>query len=186
MGHLVTLFQKNKIIVQDGFNRPDDASTLGKANTGQVWTTPLGVWGILGNAAKLFTPSGGVDRALINSGLSDCSVKVVFSVTGVNQRVIFRYTDATNEWAFGSIGGSVYELIKRVAGVVTTVASSAVTIVSGDMVKVLCAKGTIRCFVNGSLIFDVSDSSNQTATTHGIFVAGAIAITFDNFLVEAL
>lgn len=172
--------------VFDSFNRADNAASLGSAETGQAWTATVGTWGVLGGAAKLYGTSGGIGRAIIDAPKPNCVVSVQFTTAVLNQRLIFRYTDGSNEWYLGVGASGTYILAKRVAGVVTTMGTSAIPVANGDFIALNLNGSSINAYVNGALLFTITDSFNSSAIKHGMYVQVDTTATFKYFTVEAM
>lgn len=184
MGHLITSLQKNKTIIQDGFNRTDSAVTMGNANTGQAWSPLLGTWGISGNQAYCINTTGTnitvVDDAKTANGIFSLTLK--FSVS---EGIVFRLSDSSNYLAL-RISTNDLSLIKTVANVTTAIGSYIMTTVVGTVysIKVVCNGSRIQCYLDGVLRLTVIDSFNSTATKCGLRTNPSTAGRFDEFLVE--
>ncbi|MGF9711633.1 hypothetical protein [Paenibacillus naphthalenovorans] len=183
--NLTTKLSNMGVKVYDSFNRANNASSMGNADTGQLWTYSDGsTWGISSNAAKRMSGAEQLGRAWIDSGISDVTVKCTFSTVARSMRVIFRATNDANEWMFGEVASAgKYALGKRVAGVFTSVASTATALAAGDRIRVTCKGSDIKCYVNGVLLASVNDTANQTATKCGL-LCEALTTTYDEFSVE--
>lgn len=184
MGHLVTLFSSKRILVYDSFNRADNATTLGNADTGQAWTALAGTFGISGNQAYVASHVG-ADRAVLNANAFDYALTVQFSIAAALQRLIFRNSDINNEW-FVEGGASAYTLVKRVAGTTTTQGTYNVGVQSNDQLLVVCRGSVITLYVNGISAITVTDSFNASATNVGIGKSTVTACTWENLVVEAM
>lgn len=83
--------------ITDSFNRADNASTLGTADTGQAWSG-TGTWGILGNAARCVATND--TWQTVETGLSDGYVATVTLVSAGDNKypgIQFRHA-ASNHW----------------------------------------------------------------------------------------
>ena len=173
-----------RVVVSDTFTRANNASSLGSAETGQVWAQVVGTgWGIDTNQAAL-SASVGNDLAVVDSGVSVCSVAATLTgVTGNNAGLAFSVTDASNWWGLWGGSGGLF-LIKNAAGVQTVPASDAVAIAEGSVLKVTRSGASITCAVNGVVRLTLSDAFNASATKHGLGIGGAdVNHRWDNFLV---
>jgi hypothetical protein len=83
--------QPGAAIVTDSFERANNATTLGTADTGQTWVTDSGTWGILGG--KAYVPAGGNDRsAVVDALTADCVVTATIE-HGVETAIAATVTD---------------------------------------------------------------------------------------------
>jgi hypothetical protein len=71
-----TTFGSGTLGIDDDFNRPDSAATLGSSTSGQSWQTDGSDWGICAAQACVFGPAGTGDYVRIDSGLTDQHVSV--------------------------------------------------------------------------------------------------------------
>ena len=166
---------------KDSFNRADNATSLGSADTGQTWAVLNGgPWGIVSKQA--YQPgnvAGSV--AVVDATVSDGVVQVSLSTMGTGAGLVFRASDASNFWKLYA-SGSTYVLAKRVAGADTTVATISVAPSSGDLLSVALSGPAITVAINGVQRAVASDSFNQTATKHGLHASDNVA-RFDDFSV---
>lgn len=85
--------------VSDSFNRADDATSLGSADTGQPWAPLNGTWGISSNKAYLVTTTSQATAAT-DGGSADANLSVDVTMSPTLNRaatgVIVRATDASN------------------------------------------------------------------------------------------
>lgn len=173
-------------VVSDRFNRADNATTLGNAETGQAWQSLSGTWGVIGNQAYLAANGVANKNAVVaESGVSDCMVSAKLSVIK-GARMAFRRTDLDNGFIVDRNISNVL-LFRQVAGTYTQIATLAKTTADGDVISVTLIGDSIKVSVNGEKLFTVNDSFNQTATKHGI---GQFAIAdagrIDDFKVEVI
>lgn len=186
MGHIVTLLSSRKIIVSDSFNRPDNAASMGKADTGQTWNPQSDTPGIINNKAYMAVGTG---RVFMNTSISDnFAVQVTFdTVTALDNvlRLLFRYIDGSNEMFVGKLSATTYALVKRVGGTLTTLGSIAQEPVNGDVLRVEVRGSNIIAKLNGVPFANVSDSANSTGTGFGFFIGDSVA-RLDDFLIEGL
>lgn len=195
MGRLTTLMSSKNYLIQDGFNRADNAS-LGKADTGQTWQY-YGQFGIsqgkaicsannTGPEAKAYISTGRTDYAftcdLIWGGTAGCNVGILgrwdtvtvgnFYYVGINPN------GQTIDFYKNSGGGGTWTLVGQytlnaVAGVPYTL-------------KVTFKGSSIKVYLSGALILTATDSSFS-----GQYIAirnGGIDLNgkWDNVLVEAI
>ena len=185
-----TVFGGN-IIVFDDFNRADGA--LGNAVTGQAWTVVSGTWAILSNTARVSTSTNSHDIAIIDTDKSN--IRAIMTLSTVNTdtsneggRLIIRYTDSRNYWAFGQAVFTPlrYAWFKRVNNVPVQTVIAGLTPSNGDVVAIIAVGNSIQFLVNGVVVGTTTDSFNATATICGIKGWSNTSARYDNFLVEAL
>jgi len=161
------LLLKQKPIIEDGFNRADNNTSMGNADTGQAWTAVTATWGIISNTA--YTPTATANAiSAIDTGLANGFAQVKIATLGYRARLIFRCSDATNRWQLDLTTDAKLRLMKVVAGTATTLATVADVPVSGDVVGVVVIGANIKAFLNGVQRINVDDAFNQTATLWGI------------------
>lgn len=174
-----------RILAKDDFNRADNVSSLGNADTGQTWQQLLGIWGISGNNVNLSTtadPSLVVIDSLFSNGLVSAQLKNMVAVKQIG--LVFRLTDTSNYLRI-VVDPTSLTLFKRVAGALTTLATYTRTMVSGDVVGIELKGPNISTIVNGNVIGIVTDSFNQTATKHGLCTGiSDPSMRWDNFKME--
>src|SRR5690242_18710328 len=91
------------VIASDNFNRADDPTSLGTADTGQTWTSVTGTWGI-SSAQAVHFDSSGTGRAVLETGFTDCITKITLvnptsvGTGGGGMGLICRYFDTTHYW----------------------------------------------------------------------------------------
>ncbi|WP_391116728.1 hypothetical protein [Psychrobacillus sp. L3] len=130
-------------IVSDDFTRPNSTTSVGKADTGQTWLTPLGVTGISSN--KLYPVSG--EFVFVGFDLvSDFSASFDYTIGGAeDSSFTFRTPSAsTQNRVFISITQNGIALIKEIGGAKTKLGEYLFTWGTGEThnIKVV-AKGDI-------------------------------------------
>lgn len=171
--------------VFDDFNRVDNPSSLGNTVTGQTWDPVVDVWGILNNHARLSSSSAtsiAVIESLQSTGIS---VQCIFSINSNEQRILFRYTDASNYWYVRRLSVN-YELYKLVAGVDNLVDTFGTSPIGGDVIRVELVGSIINVKINGVIDLTANDGFNQSATIHGIGCVANTTPQWDDFIVEEL
>jgi hypothetical protein len=167
-------------VVSDLFNRANNASSLGTADTGQVWSALAETWQILANQASMATQvSNGV--AVVPTAVANCTVGVTATVAGTDNGVVGRATDINNYWRFIFESGTWF-LQKTVAGARTTVNSIAGVSANNDRIELVMNGNILTGKVNGVAILSATDAFNASATSHGITAANT-SIQYDNFAV---
>jgi hypothetical protein len=185
MGHLLTILQKKKVIVQDSFNRADNALTLGNADTGQTWGVTPNAWGISGNQAYSVDTTT-TDYASITGTINPFKMSATLKFSSY-EGIMLRFSD-TNNHIFARIGSSDITLQKRVAGASTTIGTYTFSPVVGNsyLVQAICNGSNIRIILDGIERINVTETFNQSAIKVGIKVFASAAGRFDNFLLEEL
>lgn len=178
------------IIIKDSFNRADDTTTLGIAETGQTWKYDSSTWGISTNEAYPVstTNTSFYSYAFIESGISDAVVQVKLSSLVRVMVLLFRYADLNNLWFVRTNGNkNGYEIYKRVSGSWTLKGSFAGAAV-GDTVKVSANGSVIKVYINDVEKASITDNSHITNTKHGIGkqddIGTATVAKFDDFIIE--
>lgn len=170
-------------ILGDTFNRADATDGLGIATSGQTWVSVLGnVMGISSN--KAYLPVAANSRSIINLSVSDFYAEVTIDA-GTIGYMLFRYSDSTNLWRIGISGGGVFTLQKIVAGTLTTLVNAICNYTAGDRIGVKCEGNIITVYLNGRVVYSVTDSAVNTGTYVGINVDN-ITTRFNNFIARAL
>lgn len=175
------------VYVFDSFNRPDNPTSLGVADTGQTWTSFFSTWGISNNAAiRVAGDAGAQVSVVVNSGVSDCSVSAVFKTITTESRLVFRVQDGQNLFQV-KLSATSYALRRIVAGAVTQIGTFGTTPANGDVITARLNGAQIDILLNGVGIISVSDATFQTETKHGLasFSSGTNE-EYDSFRVEAL
>lgn len=177
-------------LVSDTFDRPNNATSLGTADTGQTWTSLSGTWGIDTNRAYTSGGTSSDRQVAVESGASDVTVAVdVTALDNPGPGLLFRAVDTNNYWVFiAQTAQGDWRLFKRVAGTYTMVGSLVEAPFAGRW-EVVCSGSTITCKVDGVTKITTTDSTHQFATLHGLRtfnVAGEPVDRWDNFQVEAL
>ncbi len=165
---------------------------------GPGWLAQVGTFWIQGNKA---TGHSNNDSDLIVTGaaLSDYQLRVdvvpywTDSVNFDHVGTTFRYSDSSNFWLLDVDGDqSLVRLVKIAGGVFSFPAQSSQSIPSGSThtIGAICHADTISVTWDGSTLFSVVDSFNQTARGAG-FRVGKIGTppaqgTWDNFRIDPL
>lgn len=170
------------IVISDKFDRADNASSLGNADTGQTWTASAGTWGIQSNRA--YTPAGTENYAVIDSGILNLTAEVTLAVRVNRSGIVFRFTDSANWYRFVLSSTTVF-LQRRLANATTSLSSFAVTPADGDVLKVVVNGSQFMAYYNGELKATVNDTTFPTQTWVGMESAGS-SCRLDNFKVEAI
>jgi hypothetical protein len=184
------LLNKKRPIISDTFTRDDSTTTLDKADTGQIWVQPQGVWGVFGNQAYLSTSSE-PSVAVIESEIANCKVSCILPAIPLGEApgLVARYVDTSNYLRISiTVGTGMLYLSKRVAGTLTTLGTYTHDWITGDTIGFVLNGASVQATLNGNVVITVMETACQTATKHGLAKGGGILATtrWDNFKVEAL
>lgn len=141
------------VLVEDSFNRADNASSMGNADSGHVWTTQSGTCGIISNQGYA---SGGASNAIatVDTGEADIDFTILMVPGGTagarNSGAVYRVTDSQNLLMARLTGGGV-EIHKRVGGTFTLLASAVVTSSSSYILRVVIVGADIDVYTDGVL-----------------------------------
>jgi hypothetical protein len=162
--------------MSDDFNRADSAVSLGTSSSGHAWTGVNGGerLGIQSNRAYRFTANG---YAILPAAAADGWTRFTVAAGGANDRlgVAVRHDGAANINNVISLmvrDGGVH-LSKRVAAVGSTINLAAYTAVNGDVVTMSFQGSSYKVWVNATLIINVTDTSLNSNTRHGITINDA-------------
>lgn len=164
-------------LVSDGFSTTNsdglghaETSGIGSGGSGLAWTQQVGTWTIASGKANASALSGGIAIATINSGKSDVIATARVTRSAGVAGVVVRYVDASN-YIYAVHNGTNAQLIKRVAGVETTLVNVVATYSANAELRVISDGTKHRLFYNNVAIGTeqtVSDSALLTPTLHGI------------------
>lgn len=176
-------------VISDSFDRADDATSLGVADTGQAWVAQRGTWGISGNQAYMAVVASANDSAVIDTGISDCTVQVKVAAVGGSMGLTVRASDADN-----AITTNLTGLYRRTAGANALLASFSEAFVAGDTMQIRCEGDTLTVYRQAASagaftqVATVVETQGQTVTTHGFRQSGdtSSSLRFDDFKVTAL
>lgn len=184
-GHKAGKRASTFVTITDSFTRADSAITLSSTEGTNIkaWSAFSGGWGVSVNQA--YTPTGAIDAvAVVDAGVSDCTVTLTIRTVVGSQGVAFRWVDANNGYRTAFFSGNL-DLKKFVAGVGTDVPGSPVALapVDGDVMSVILSGNSIIVKVNGVQKFSITDAQFQSATKHGMAQAGFgdVTMRYDNF-----
>jgi hypothetical protein len=179
--------KKKRVIVSDSFNRADSVTSLGSADTGQVWGvagTGTSVFGILlGQAYEV----SGTDYAFVWIAETDqIAIQLEVPVFSGNCNLHFRGKDANNFWIFAidNVGDPI-NLTKMVDGTLTFVTSTTGSVSNGAILRVELRGCNIIALLNGTRVFNVTDCDIHGGNLYG-FLDNKGGGRFDSFLIESL
>lgn len=174
-----------RVVAYDSFDRANNATTLGSADTGQPWTAQNGVWGI--SSGRAYCPSGaGACIATLDAGLTHVMVEAtVVYLTLASKGIVARYADASN-YLHADLASGAVRLVKTVAGSQTLVGSAAVSVADDGQYQLrLVARGpAVAVFFNGQRLVTgtVTDAALQTATLVGMRSTSGTLRRLDTFI----
>lgn len=163
-------------LFSDSFNRADNASSLGAADTGQVWQAIAGTWGILSNQAYCSADGGAFFSValLSDAGGADGVLQVTLAqpggASGGSSWIIFRSTADANQFIYvvGSDSAS-YTVATYDAANVTTIATGTIPAAqAGDVVRIEFSGSAIQVYINDVLDIDTTSAFAQTEVGKGI------------------
>lgn len=189
MGHVISVFSGSTIVpstglpVIDSFNRADNASSLGTADSGHVWTAINGTWGIASNQGRCVSTTTD-PVAVVETGASDVTVE--FTLAAIDDGgVAFRVADNNNYLeAQLNAGPSRVQVWRKQSGSFTQLASVALGTApaNGDVIKVVLIGSSIEVFRNGVSVLSTTSAFNQSVTRHGIYLErGGSTCRIDSF-----
>lgn len=179
-------FSSPQIIVYDSFNRTDSA-TLGNADTGQVWVTTSGIWGINSGRAYMVSAGASFDHIAVDAGIANARVSVdVEYVSGKEGGLILRMLSGSS-FVQLTLSATALTLKKLFSGYTTLGIPYAITPVNGTKynlsVEMIGDNYTVK--LDGTTVITATNSHNNTSTAHGLRAPNA-SVYFDNFKVEAI
>ncbi len=170
----------------DGLGHVEGSSGgLGSGGGGLAYTT-VGTWGASGGLASASALSGGFAIAYRALSTADIIATVKVTRAGGDAGLILRYTDSNNHITCHHNGTNVV-LLKKAAGVATTVQSTATTYVAGAELRVVAQGTKFRVYYNNALVGSeqtISDASIQSPTNVGLYTTN-IGNSFDDLVVYA-
>lgn len=170
--------------LSDSFNRADNTSSLGTADSGQTWTAQLGTWGISSNQAYVSAANGQNSAVLDASsatGTAAVAIGAGTTATTWDMGVVGRATDVNNYY-LAQFSQSGVILYKQVSGGFTSIGTASVTIAVGDTVSLTCSGSTITILVNGVSKVSVTDTTFSSPTKWGLrWWTSDNTFRYDNF-----
>lgn len=165
-------------VVSDTFARAN--GNIGNAETGQTWSSNGASWLVDNGKAR---PSVGGTVAFIKSGLVDCDISVVGSLSG-QIAIVFRWTDFGNHYRFRLLNNTAALLVIENGN--TSVTSVPFTTTAKDyLLRVVNVGNSILCYVDGVLLISKTDNKHLTQTNQGIF-SDTTSTFFDNYIVKTV
>lgn len=184
---------RGTLAVLDSFDRADSLTSLGSADTGQVWTAHAGTWGISGSTAYIASSVSDA-AATVDTGTPDGLISLDLTtgtsiVNGIYCGIDFRTTDATNRLFARLRETGHVELYKQVAGTYTSLGSAVVAVAVNTTYRlaVRLVGSSIKVLVDGVELLSVTETFNNTVTHHGLTghsAGDSLAVRWDNFRVD--
>lgn len=165
-------------VLGDDFNRADNATGLGTAPSGQVWSNVTGTLAISGKKATASANAN--STGLVDVGIADyeVSVDIAATATGGQKGILFvRAIDGLNAIRFGTDGATV--TVTRLTAGSSTVLHTFPSLVAEGLNVRLTAKcvGNQLTFTLNGISQTITEAQGQTATK--------IGLNFTNTLVSA-
>jgi hypothetical protein len=164
--------------IRDDFDRPDNATTLGKSTTGEDWEAVTGTWGVANKQAYLAAKNtnGPRNMAVVDLGTGDGSVQAKANKLVDGWGLAFRVRGPNAWWALKAVPkAATFNLVKFQDGNEIKVDNVGLTKLGDDTtVRVEFVGDTITVFLNGNAVRTIQDSyllSNGTKA--GLFADGA-------------
>jgi hypothetical protein len=145
------LFRNLDAIAYDQFERADATGDLGTATSYDVWADD-GNMDIVTGYARANSDSLQMPTLDLGPGITDGVVEVQLSEVGSGDEVgvVFRYTDANNQYRFYIDKGSNEAILERNSGgVVTELSSPAYAVGTAAELRVIFQASRIRCRAYG-------------------------------------
>lgn len=169
--------------VYDSFDRANNASSLGNADTGQAWINSLVLGNPIGISSNAAYSASAVDcTAAVDCVSSDGSLSIVVGAFADNMGITFRYSDNSN-YVYAMVSNSVskFYISGKLSGTVFGGSSAAgyyisgVTLAAGDTLKITMSGTSITAYVNGVSKGTLTITQNSTNKKHGIKINGTTA-----------
>jgi hypothetical protein len=171
------------ILVQDSFDRADNATTLGSS-----WSNAT-LFGISNNQAYRLAEATTYDVTYqtVNTQTYTTQVKVVnFNTNNTFTYLFCRYTNSSNFVGLRATNRTSYTIEKRIAGTFTTLATLSQVPVDGDVLKIeQTSDGTIKAYINNVLGATVTDTA-LLGTSNNVGFGGRFinVVRFDDFVTD--
>lgn len=164
--------------IRDDFDRPDNATTLGKTSTGEDWEPITGTWGVKDKSAYVAAknPSGPRNMVVVDLGTGDGSVQAKAAKVVDGWGLAFRVRGPNAWWALRAAPkAGTFNIVKFKDGQETKVDNVGLTKIGDDTtVRVEFNGKTITVFLNGNPVRTIEDGDlATTGTKAGLFADGA-------------
>lgn len=181
------------VLVSDSFNRANNSTSLGNADTGQAWqTTPGSIYGISNNQAyPISDTSGQVSFAYVDSGASDGTITLTLAaISNYQNYLVFRIVDNKNYlFVRYQKGSGNLQLYKTVNNAQTQLGTKSIgTLAIGSTISVTVSGSSITVSTNGTQQITTTDNTFSTSTLHGFgdVMSADLTVRYDNFEVDSL
>lgn len=170
------------VVLNATFTGPDNPSAVPNADTGQVWHTDSGTWGVISN--QLYCSSSPADNhGFYDVGVSNGTIVATLATVVQSTALCFRYQDASNHWLLNVGAGNAWTIYQRNGGTYGGIFTPAVPVAAnGDQLKVALNGTSVTVYINGVQLWTGTSSFLQTATKVG-FRAESTASRWDNLTV---
>ena len=167
----------------DTFTRAD-SSSLGSAETGQLWTVPSGAARVVSQQAEATATA--YTLATVDAATATGTASVRVATISAEYWLVVRAGSSSSYWRFGrwqSGGYQLQQVNNNALGSPALTPLGTVAPAAGDVLS--CSMGTtLTCSVNGNAVVRTTDAFNASATSAGFAAAGSGAPTrFDDFVV---
>jgi hypothetical protein len=144
---------------RDDFARVDNPRSMGRSETGQVWRTAPGRWGIAGHAARVVEPGKETSLATVAVGVPDGRVEAVITRMAPGAGIAFRCRNALNCWRVEAVPQlGTWNVVKVVKGKETRVTSlGTVPVADGTKVAVTMKGGSITFYIDDKETTSIDD-----------------------------
>lgn len=132
------------LLLRDTFTRADSASSLGNAETGQVWTAIAGTWGVTSGLAYQAVADGG-SRGLVVAQTTKGDAIIRGVVTASFAGLAFRANGSNRLCLIFATDGALYKMDG--GGTVTQLATGSAPSLTAEM-AVRYVGTSIKCYVN--------------------------------------
>ncbi|MFN8038170.1 MAG: hypothetical protein U0Q07_03070 [Acidimicrobiales bacterium] len=164
--------------IRDDFDRPDNATTLGKTATGEDWEAVTGTWGVKDKAAYVAAknPNGPRNMAVVDLGTGDGAVQAKAAKLVDGWGLAFRVRGPNAWFALKAAPkAGTFNIVKFKDGQETKVDNIGLTKLTDDTtVRVEFNGKTITVFLNNNPVRTIEDADfATTGTKAGLFADGA-------------
>lgn len=160
------LIEPNKIIANDTLKRAPNVD-ITDASIDGAWVELASGFTVQSDGAYGDTDSACI--AVINSGSADLKFQVEVEQASVLAGIAFRVQDSSNYLRY-VVGNTTSVLQKVVAGSATAISPGVALVGSAPhTLKVVVSGDTIKCFDNGTEVFNETVADFNTETQHGIY-----------------
>ncbi len=156
-----------RVTALDTFNRADNASSLGNADSGQAWTANTGTWGISSNTA--YSSTVGVAVALLSVNAMNGTLVCTAARPASNTGLYFRSNSGgTAGYRIRADGTNVY--LEATYNAFTVLAQAAYAYGTGARTFTVRGIGTaITVSIDGVVQLSYTEATPQTGTYCGIY-----------------